>query len=158
MTMSSPYRAESSDHVSLLAHERAALRRVATLVAAGAAASELLAAVAQEVASVLNVTRVTIGRYDEDGYTTVLASLNDPDVPVGSRWPLEGPSLGAKTATVATSIVVDGLVWGVICVAAEDHVPLPPDTEERLERFTELLATAIAGAQSREALTELAKE
>src|ERR1700757_1003229 len=104
MTMSSPYRADSSDHVSLLAHERAALRRVATLVAAGAEASELLSAVASEVASVLDVTRVTIDRYDADGDSTVVASLNAPDVSVGSRWPVDGPSPGERTATVGTPI------------------------------------------------------
>src|SRR5690242_21811009 len=100
MTMSSPYQADSSDHVSLLAHERAALRRVATLVAGGVAASELLAAVAQEVASVLGVVRVTIDRHDTDGCSTVLASLNDPGVPVGSRRPLDGPQRGATDMTV----------------------------------------------------------
>src|SRR4051794_1422417 len=35
---------------------------------------------------------------------------------------------------------------------------LPPDTGERLEKFTELVATAIANAESREALAELADE
>jgi GAF domain-containing protein len=35
---------------------------------------------------------------------------------------------------------------------------LPPDTDERLESFTELVATAIANAESREALARLAEE
>src|SRR6266704_1478436 len=34
----------------------------------------------------------------------------------------------------------------------------PPDTEERLERFTELVATAIANAESHETLAQLADE
>src|SRR5260370_20782378 len=36
--------------------------------------------------------------------------------------------------------------------------PLPADTEARLASFTELLATAIANAESRAALTQLAEE
>ena len=36
--------------------------------------------------------------------------------------------------------------------------PLPPDTEARLAEFTELVATAIANAESREELTRLAEE
>ena len=57
---------------------------------------------------------------------------------------------------VASPIVVDGRLWGAMTVSAE--VTLPPDTEERLEKFTELTATAIANAQSREALGLLADE
>ena len=36
--------------------------------------------------------------------------------------------------------------------------PLPPDTEARPASFTELVATAIANAESRAALTRLAEE
>jgi GAF domain-containing protein len=36
--------------------------------------------------------------------------------------------------------------------------PLPEDTAARLARFTELLATAIANAESREALARLAEQ
>jgi GAF domain-containing protein len=51
-------------------------------------------------------------------------------------------------STVAAPIVVDGRPWGAITVS--DHrEDLPPDTEERVESFTELVATAIASAQGR---------
>jgi GAF domain-containing protein len=52
-------------------------------------------------------------------------------------------------STVAAPIVVEGGLWGVINVASTSDDPLPPDTEERLAEFTELLATAIANAESR---------
>src|SRR5262249_43116409 len=67
------------------AREHAALRRVATLVAQGASVADLTAAMAEEIAAVLDVTMVTLDRYD-DGSSVVLASFNDPGFPPGSRW------------------------------------------------------------------------
>jgi GAF domain-containing protein len=59
-------------------------------------------------------------------------------------------------SAVASPIVVEGRLWGAMAVHGQE--PLPPDTEERLEKFTELVATAIANAESRGALTRLADE
>jgi signal transduction histidine kinase len=50
-------------------------------------------------------------------------------------------------SSVASPIVVAGRLWGVVVTSASE--PLPPDAEERLEKFTELAATAIANAESR---------
>jgi len=58
---------------------------------------------------------------------------------------------GGVTSSVGTPIVVEGHVWGIVAVAARQA--LPPDTEERLAAFTELVATAIANAESRAELT-----
>jgi signal transduction histidine kinase len=74
---------------------------------------------------------------------------------------VEGPigdthrQMGIVSA-VASPIVVDGRLWGAMAVHGQE--PLPPDTEERLEKFTELVATAIANVESRAALTRLADE
>ena len=46
-------------------------------------------------------------------------------------------------STVASPILVEGRLWGAMTVSAKRE-PLPPDTEERLANFTELVATAIA--------------
>ena len=54
------------------------------------------------------------------------------------------------TSTVASPIMVDGRLWGTMSVSAAE--PLPSDAEERLERFTELVATAIANADGRSKL------
>jgi signal transduction histidine kinase len=54
-------------------------------------------------------------------------------------------------STVAGPIVVEGKLWGVITVV-DMHERLPPDAEERLENFTELVATAVANAMSRDEL------
>jgi signal transduction histidine kinase len=71
-----------------LAEEQAALRRVATLVAAGAASEELFAAVAKEVGQLLAVASATVGRYEPDGTVTSVAAWGTAAVgfPVGSRW------------------------------------------------------------------------
>jgi len=58
----------------------------------------------------------------------------------------QAPGIGAS---VAAPIVVSGRDWGVI-VAAWKHADLPrADTEARIEKFTELVATAVANAESR---------
>jgi signal transduction histidine kinase len=58
---------------------------------------------------------------------------------------------------VAAPVIVDGRLWGVLGVASADQ-PFPPGTEERLAEFTELVASAIANAESREHIGELAEE
>jgi signal transduction histidine kinase len=50
---------------------------------------------------------------------------------------------------VGTPIVVEGRLWGVMAAGSKLDRPLPADTESRLVAFTELLATAIANAESR---------
>src|SRR5215510_7747589 len=87
--------ARARGEVEPLAEQQAALRRLATLVAEGAAATELYSAVAGEAALVLGVSAVMLGRYEADLSVMIVASLNEPGFPVGSRWPLDGPSVGA---------------------------------------------------------------
>ncbi len=55
-------------------------------------------------------------------------------------------------------IRVDGRLWGVLSVASTSEERLPADTEARLAAFTELAATAIAGAQARMDLRGYAEE
>jgi len=101
--------------------------------------------------------------------------------PVGSRWPIGGKNLGTIVfetsrparienyadasgpvnviarevelrSAVATPIIVEGRLWGMIGVGSSQEQPLAPDTETRLASFTELVVTAIANAESRAAL------
>ncbi|MEN3266605.1 sensor histidine kinase, partial [Pseudonocardia sp.] len=53
--------------------------------------------------------------------------------------------------TVASPIVVEGRLWGAMAVQSQE--PLPMNTDERLEKFTELVGTAIANADSKSELT-----
>ncbi len=55
-------------------------------------------------------------------------------------------------SVVGTPIIVDGRVWGTVAAGSSLERPMPADTEARLASFTELVATAIANAESRAAL------
>jgi signal transduction histidine kinase len=57
------------------------------------------------------------------------------------------------SSAVGAPLIVEGRVWGLVGVASTTGRPLPPDTEARLAAFAELVATAIANAESRAALT-----
>src|SRR3954468_17861595 len=170
-----------------LAEEQAALRRVATLVAQGTSSDELFAAVAREVAGVIDVPLVALQRYEPDRTFTMVGIAGETSFTVGSRWPVEdegvagmilatgrparkqdyttmpGP-LGAAVrddgmlSMVGVPIVVDGSVWGFMTGAAKQGAPIPAGTEEHFARFTELVATAIADSQAREQLAQLAYE
>src|SRR5260370_21849527 len=86
----------SGDDLRVLAAEQAALRRVATLVARGAAPEEVFAAVTGEIGRLLPVDSAGIGRYEPDGTVTFVASWGRAVdfVPVGSRWSAGGKNLG----------------------------------------------------------------
>jgi signal transduction histidine kinase len=100
----------------------------------------------------------------------------DAALPVTSRWTLEkgtasevvwrtwaparidsyggGGRLAALlrergiVASVACPVVVGCSLWGLVIASASVTDPLPPDTDKRLMKFTELIAAAIANAQS----------
>jgi GAF domain-containing protein len=75
----------------------------------------------------------------------------------------EGPgaeyarSLGVRAA-VATPVLVEGRVWGVMTASSLRPEPLPAGTEFRLGAFTELVAMAIANAEARRELERVAAE
>jgi signal transduction histidine kinase len=56
------------------------------------------------------------------------------------------------TAAVGVPIVVDGTVWGAVNIASTKNERLLPDAEERLARFTDLVATSVSNATMREEL------
>ena len=84
----------SRDRLRQLARHQTALRRVAELVAREAEPAEVFNAVAEEMATVLDVYNATVARYDGDDI--VLAALGRPEVDlpnppaVGERFPLDG--------------------------------------------------------------------
>jgi len=174
--------AESREARAVLAEEQAALRRVATLVAQGASPQDLFEAVAEEVGRLLAAASATIGRFEPDDSVTTLASWSATGTafPTGRRWPTEGKNIawmvlqtgrsarrddfsdatdpigvsaretGVKSA-VGTPIVVEGHLWGLVTAASTEWL-MPPDTEDRLMKFTELVATAIANAEGKSEL------
>jgi signal transduction histidine kinase len=56
-------------------------------------------------------------------------------------------------SSVGVPISVEGRVWGVVSVGSTRERSMPADTEARLSGFTELVATALANAEARVALT-----
>jgi signal transduction histidine kinase len=171
------------EDLSVLAAEQAALRRVATLVARGAAPDEVFAAFPEEVGRLLSVDYVHMGRYEPDDTYTVVASWGKPG-PAVSRTTLGGKNLetivfetgrsariesyddasgpigvaaretGVRSA-VGTPITVEGRLWGVMVAGSLGEQALPADAEARLASFTELLAATIANAESRAGVTRL---
>jgi PAS domain S-box-containing protein len=123
-------------------------------------------------------TATTIASWSSDG----------PMLPIGTRFPLDGDSLAARIfetgasarmysydeawereatdlarslrvrSAVGAPILVEGKLWGALMAATRGVEPWAENAETRIAAFTELVATAIANAESREALAELADE
>jgi len=180
--------AESRAAVTRLADEQSALRRVATLVAQGISPQDLFEAVAEEIGRLLLAANVSMGRYEPDDSVTSMASWSSdgPVFTPGRRWPIKGTNVawmvlqtgrpariddfsiatdpigvavreaGYKSA-IGSPIVVEGHLWGAISAASTEG-PMPPGSEARLASFTELVATAIANAESQSGLQQLADE
>jgi len=93
--------AESRTGLARLAGEQAALRRVATLVAEGAAPSDVFDAVAAEMATLLVADGITLVRYEPDDELTVLAHRGPgaQQVPPGTRVRHDGDSVSATVRT-----------------------------------------------------------
>jgi GAF domain-containing protein len=71
-----------------------------------------------------------------------------------SAGPLSEPLRGAGVrSAVGVPIIVEGRLWGVMAAGSTKPEPLPSGMELRLAEFTELVATAIANAESRAELT-----
>lgn len=63
----------------------------------------------------------------------------------------EARALGIRSS-IGCPIVVDGRLWGVIAASTKSTKPFPVQTESQIASFTELVATAVANAESREEL------
>jgi signal transduction histidine kinase len=173
--------AESRGGLARLAEEQAALRRVATLVARGGPPEEVFAAVIDEVGRLFPVDYAGMARYEPDGRVTAVAARGTTHFPVGSSLILGGKNTATRVfetgrpvridgyaeasgpmgvsarergvrSSVAAPIFVEGRLWGTVGAGSTGQRPLPPDTEARLAEFTELVAMAIANAESRAAL------
>jgi signal transduction histidine kinase len=170
-----------------LAGEQAALRRVAELVARGAAPAVVLEAVAAEACALVGVDSTALLRFDADGSSTIVALHGaPPELTIGYREPatgdgtvqrvfrtrrtarvdsyaeLSGPEAERArrlgvVASEAAPVLVHGHLWGVIVAMATSPVAAR-GLEAGLADFAELAAVAIAGAQSREDLRELVEE
>ena len=174
--------AQARNALERVAAEQATLRRIATLVAQGLRPEEIFGAVIEEVGRLFGTELTIVGRFRDDPPAFVAAALGNgmQGIEVGCDWKLDDPlaathvfasgrsvrateSLRGRSAalaetlarlgvvsTVANPVVVEGRLWGAVIVSSREE--LPGDTEERLQRFTELIATAVANAESRSEL------
>jgi PAS domain S-box-containing protein len=179
-------RATQAERARLI-EEHEALRRLATLVMASAPSERIFAAVAEEAAGLLGGPLIEVIRYGADETFTVVGASGDDPFPVGSRWALDCPSVAASIlesreparvddysrlpgrvaeaayeggyrSAIGAPIIVAGAVWGAIIVITMTPTPIADGTETQLGLFTDLIATAIANAQSQEALAKLVEE
>jgi len=172
---------ESRARADRLAAEQAALRRVATLVAREADPEAVFGAVADEVGSLLGCASSAMVRFEPDGTVTVLGGRHPPgrrtidervapapDSVIAAvrrsgaavRFAADDPSAEGTSAPLitqrsrcrlATPIVVRGDLWGALTASCERA--LERDAEGRLADFADLVATAMANADSRDQLT-----
>ncbi|MDT5345534.1 MAG: hypothetical protein QOE52_4718, partial [Mycobacterium sp.] len=61
-------------------------------------------------------------------------------------------------AVVAVPIIIDGRVWGLAAVGSAQPGPMPADTEVRIGRFAELIATAVVAGYRDEQKRQLLAE
>jgi PAS domain S-box-containing protein len=81
----------------LVADEQAALRRMATLVARGAAPYDVFDAVCKETGQLIDATNVNLAHFTSDHMNLTMAgwSVRGNHVPTGTRLPLQGDSINA---------------------------------------------------------------
>lgn len=169
--------------IGQLAQEQRSLRRVATLVASEARPEAVFSAVSAEAARVLGVSSSAVFRYEGDDTATIVARHDRPEITafaLGERFDAtenttigrvmltgapariddytkltgEIPELMVRIgyrSTVAAPITVAGILWGAVGVASVE--PLPPESEDRLAAFCELVSLAVASAQARDDLS-----
>ncbi|HEX4686774.1 MAG TPA: GAF domain-containing protein, partial [Nocardioides sp.] len=180
--------AQAREDLQQVVEEQVALRRVATLVAQGKPPAEIFAVVSREVGRLFGSDHAAVAKFDPDGRSLLVVGVarEMQEVPLGARYELEegmaaaavyrtGRSARVEAAdwsgaarisqlarrlgtlsSVASPITVDDRLWGTIVVTAPES--LPTNTAVRLERFTQLVATAIANTEAREDLHQLVDE
>jgi signal transduction histidine kinase len=143
---------------------------------------ETFSAVSDEVAHLFKAQSAVLRFEDDGPAAVFAGVAKTLELPVGTRWELQAGMASAEVyrtgcparvdamdwssasgavavaarrlgtvSTVASPVFVEGRLWGAMTVSSTDEL-LPAGTEGRLEKFTELLATAIANAESRSEL------
>jgi PAS domain S-box-containing protein len=93
-----------------LADEQAALRRIATLVAAEAPPASVFERVTEELAGLLRTPSASLVRYEDDGQAMLVGAWREPgsDInPVGTSFALEGDSVIARVRRTGSPQRID---------------------------------------------------
>lgn len=170
--------AQRLDENRALTAEQAALRRVATKVAAEASPEDVFDQAAQEVAGLLGVEGALVARFAAED--AVVVGTYGGHSELGERLPTTGDGALARVlgtgrsaliedysaleatsslrahaiahgyrASVATPVEVDGRLWGAVLATTKSEAGMPSCAVGRLERFAELMALAIANTEAR---------
>jgi diguanylate cyclase (GGDEF)-like protein len=166
-----------------LAGEQAALRRLATAVAAEQTADEIYGMVSVEAAELLGADASGVLRFEGPDGLTVLgahSTTGTATYEVGRRVPVRPGSDMARLVatgqpvlvrdhpplspverlgyrcTVIAPVYVGMRLWGVLAVAAVRPARFGEETLGRLRDFASLLGTAIRNTEDRRLLTEMA--
>ncbi len=156
--------------------EQTALGQIATLVAHGAGPAAVFQAVAEQVAKLFAATCGSIIRFDRTAGRGVIVgswTVDGNDVG-GETFALDGPSAAANVfrtgetvriesypetgkdevlrqlelqGAMSAPVTVGGTLWGAVS-AGFGGVPVPVGAAARLARFAELVAVAIANAET----------
>jgi signal transduction histidine kinase len=139
------------------------------------------------VGNVLGEVEWALARADGDGKASVLAVSDENPTRAGARVRIDTTTAFGRAivegrpariddyfagtgdfariarehgvrAAVSCPIVVRGRTWGAMSVGWRRPEPLPPETEAIVERFSDLVATAIANAEARDEVERLAEE
>ena len=179
--------AHARDELRAIAAEQAALRRVAERAAGGASQDEVFATVVDETAELFGVDAVLLLSEAPDGSYVIAAERGLPaGFAVGHRGAEGGdgvvqrvrrtgrparvdtyegltgpaPAIARRhgfAAGAGAPVIIEGRMWGVLTAFTLEAAPAA-GIEQHLAQFADLVATALAGAQARADLQELADE
>jgi diguanylate cyclase (GGDEF)-like protein len=164
--------------IRTLSAEQGALRRIATEVAAESEPAVVFRRTAEEAALLLGADAAVVVRFEDsegtvvgshgghpepgarlpltgDGALAAIARTGKPHgIPhytaLSPRSPVRALALAeGYRASAAAPVRVSGQLWGALFVATRSPAGLPDGAVERLGRFAELIALAIANAQTR---------
>jgi diguanylate cyclase (GGDEF)-like protein/putative nucleotidyltransferase with HDIG domain len=160
------------------AAEQASLRRVATAVAEDADLQRLFDLAAREAAGLFQVEYAAVVRFESESLVTIVGGWTDGDAgeyasgrqlnvlpggPVDQIRVLRAPVRSLFSAPgvpyphrIAAPIRGGRDLWGMIVVGTDSADAVARVSEERLERFANLVALAIANAEGREQLAAMA--
>jgi diguanylate cyclase (GGDEF)-like protein len=170
------------DEATNLLAEQLALRKIATLVAAGAPPNALFAAVAEQLAQLFDAAVASVIRFDASagvgeyvggwsagstqftGQTVDLAGNTATARVYQAGGPAQVVDYDDHSADpfldrfslgggVAAPITADGGLWGAVAVALAAGRAVPVGAQERMSSFAELVAVAISSAEALETLS-----
>jgi signal transduction histidine kinase len=166
--------AQTRCDLQLVVEEERVLRRMATLVAAGTSPSAIIERVATETSRLLGGRPAAVVHFEAGGRARTLASRGGPVAAIDKRALAAShavvaqmgrtgrpariddfrvaeaagePATGLRGA-VGAPISVGNKTWGLVLALSCDG-PVPAGTEDRLEAFADLIATAVANDETR---------